>query len=325
MYDALVVSGIVMAAAVFIGMGIIDALSARRALLEAQIEKHHGVAAPAPELAAVPASVNLTTGRGGRFPLLESLISQTNRGERMRKDLMQAGIRLRVGEYQGIGLGCAILGFAIGILTLGGLLAAMGGLFIGYLLPGLFVSLRKKRRLAMLNGQLVEMLELIATSLQSGFSFLQGLEAARQELPDPLSEELARTLREISFGASTEDALLNLGDRTEDADLRLAITAVLIQRRVGGNLAEVLTNISHTLRERIRIRGEIGTLTAQARGSGMIVGLLPVGLAVMLFFINPEYIVTLVEHPMGRLMLGAAVLLEIVGFFTIRKMIEVDF
>lgn len=243
----------------------------------------------------------------------------------MRLQLLQADVKLRAGEYQAVCLSAGAAGVALGSLMSREIYGMVAGAVVGYMLPAVLVSLRRGKRLKALNGQVVECLELIATSLRSGFSFLQGLEAVRQEMDAPLADEIGKTLREISLGSSTEDALNNLGYRTGDADLALAITAVLVQRRVGGNLAEVLTNISHTLRERIRIRGEVNTLTAQARGSGMIVGLLPVGLAAVLFVLNPAYVSTLVTHPTGRLMLGAAVLSELVGIFLIRKMIEVDF
>lgn len=323
MNQALLASGLSLVGVTLIVIGLTNWLTGRRARLLHQLRRHRSI----PEAAPMPvAPYRPWRARSApMFPWLDTVLSASTRGESMRLDLMRADVKLRLGEYLAIRLMMAGVGFTIASLLGRNVLVAAAGAAAGYMVPGLVVGFRRKKRMALLNAQLVEGLELISTSLRSGFSFLQGLEAVRQEMSAPLSEEIARTLQEISLGASIEDALLNLVYRTGDDDLRLAITAVLVQRRVGGNLAEVLTNIGQTLRERIRIRGEINTLTAQARGSGMIVGFLPIGLAGLLFMVNPGYMMTLLTHPAGRLMLGVAITSQVIGIFLIRKMIEVDF
>lgn len=324
MSNAVLIAGLSLVASLLLVVGVVELLTERRARLLKQLWRHVSMSVIEARPAS-PQGPRRVERSGTSFPWLEAVLSASARGERMRLDLLRADVKLRVGEYQAIRVTMAGAGFAIATMLGHSLIIAGVGAIGGYLLPGILVGMKRKKRLGLLNTQVVDALDLIATSLRSGFSFLQGLEAVRHEMPAPLSEEIGRTLREISLGASTEDALLDLVYRTGDADLRLAVTAVLVQRRVGGNLAEVLTNIGQTLRERIRIRGEINTLTAQARGSGMIVGCLPIGLGVLLYIMNPDYMSVLLNHPTGRLMLGVAIVSQVTGFVLIRKLIEVDF
>jgi len=140
----------------------------------------------------------------------------------------------------------------------------------------------------------------------------------------PLAMEFAKTLREINFGTTTEQALQNMVFRVESDDLDLMITSVLIQRQIGGNLAEILDNISNTLRERIRIKGEIKTLTAQGRISGIIIGLLPPILIGVLLLLNPNYIGVLLEKKIGILLLSVGALSEVIGVMIIRKIVNIE-
>jgi tight adherence protein B len=312
-----------MGAVVLMVIGITELLSATQRRMQSQLKKH----IEAPE-GFVDSGISPRVSRerpGSRFAWLSSVFGSGQRGEKARLYLMQAGLRLTVGEYQAIRIGVGIGGLGLVVILTQDLLLGIGGFIMGYMIPGFVVGFIRGKRIKALNSQLVECLELISTSLASGFSFLQGMEAVRNEMPPPLGEEVGRSLRDISLGSGTEDSLAALVVRTGDADLKLAITAVLVQRRVGGNLSEVLNNISTTLRERIRIRGEISTLTAQARGSGMIIGLLPIGLAILLTLVNQSYLTPLYSSTLGRMILGGAVVTEVIGFIFIRKMIEVDF
>jgi tight adherence protein B len=171
----------------------------------------------------------------------------------------------------------------------------------------------------------VETLEIVASSLRSGFGFVQSVELAAREQRDPIASELAQCIREINLGAGTDEALTRLVERAGDPDLELAVDAVVIQRRVGGDLSEVLGNIAHMIRERIRIRGEINTLTAQARMSSWIIGLLPAALAGAMALLQPEHMRLLIEHPVGRLMVGVAILMEVVGFLLIRRIASIEY
>jgi tight adherence protein B len=243
----------------------------------------------------------------------------------LRRDLQRAGVQWHVKDY------LVLILLASGIV---GLLAftAMGpgplvlaGAAGGGIIPVVLVRRAGSQRSARLNAQVVDVVDIIASSLRSGFGFVQAIELAAREQAEPISGALARMIHEINMGVSTEEALERLVARTGDQDLDLVVTAVLIQRRVGGNLAEVLQNISQTIRDRIQVKGQIKTLTAQARMSGWIVGLLPVVLAGFLAVVSPGYIAVLFVDPIGHIMLGVAVMLDIIGFVAIRRISAIDY
>jgi len=201
---------------------------------------------------------------------------------------------------------------------------ALAGLPIGFFAVRFWVQRRISTRRRKLESQLVELLSLIASGLRAGFGFIQALDQSAQQLPPPLSVEIRRTLRDISVGASVEQALQNLNERVGSADFDIVITAVLIQRQVGGNLAEILDNVAHTMRERDRIRGEIRTLTAQQRLTGFVIGGIPVGLLIIFSMISPEFTGLLFTDPLGRMMLGAAAVMEVIGFLVIRNIVNIE-
>jgi tight adherence protein B len=168
------------------------------------------------------------------------------------------------------------------------------------------------------------MLQMLASGLRAGFGLLQALEASGEQLPDPLSVEIRRTLRDTAMGASVEQALGALNERVGSPDFDIVITAILIQRSVGGNLAEILDNVASTMRERERIRGEIRTLTSQQRMTGYVIGGIPVGLLGIFYLINPSFTGLLFTDPLGRMMFGAGVVSEFIGFMVIRKIVNIE-
>lgn len=239
--------------------------------------------------------------------------------------LTRAGILLRASEFLVICFGAALVcGLILFFLTRGKGTFALLGAVCGYWLPFLVLRVKIGRRTKAFNEQLGDALILIANSLRTGYSFLQSIDMVAREMPAPISQEFARVLKEMNLGVTTEDALNNLAKRVNSDDLDLVVTAVLIQRQVGGNLAEVLNNIANTIRGRIRIKGEIKTLTAQGRMSGLVVGCLPFGLGVVLYIMNPEYIKVLFSHPAGQVMLGVALTSQMLGIMIIRKIVNID-
>jgi len=242
---------------------------------------------------------------------------------RMEHRLIQAGLPLKSQEFLVICLGAALVNSLL-FMVKGGLLGAVFGGICGYGLPFLFLKVKTKRRAKAFNDQLGDTLVLVANALRTGYSFMQAIEMVAREMMPPISVEFARTLKEMNFGVPTEAAMTNMAMRVDSDDLDLVITAVLIQRQVGGNLAEVLDSIAGTIRERIRIKGEIKTLTAQGRMSGVIISLLPVVLLLALKLINPGYVDLLFTHPAGQIMLGAAVLGQVLGIVTIQKIVTID-
>jgi len=238
-------------------------------------------------------------------------------------ELAKADIPLKGEEFLGLTMllslgGGLLLALLTGSLAAGLLSAALGGY-----LPHFGLRLAKARRLAKFNSQIGDALVIMANSLRSGFSFLQAMDMVRKEIPPPIAKEFGVTLQEMNWGTPTEEALLNMTNRINSEDLELVVTAVLIQRQVGGNLAEVLDNIAATIRERVRIKGEIKTLTAQSRISGLIIGLLPILLTTIIYFLNPDYIMPLFNSKSGLMMVSFAILAQALGFTLIKKIVQI--
>lgn len=236
------------------------------------------------------------------------------------RDLQRAGLAWHTKDYLGLVLVAGVIASLIAFIVTGQGLIALGAAAAGFLLPVILVRRTASSRATKLNNQVVEVIEIVASSLRAGFGFVQALEYAAREQPEPISGVLARTVHEINIGVSTEEALDRLIVRSADQDLELVVTAVLIQRRVGGNLAEVLQNISQTIRDRIKVKGQIKTLTSQARMSGWIVAILPVALGGVMAMMDPAYIGVLFTTSIGHILLVGAAILDVVGFLAIRRL-----
>lgn len=223
---------------------------------------------------------------------LDKALSGRNFFEPIRERISRADAKLRVSEYVTLvfvcGVAVAIVGYFLPRQN-SVVIGVIGGL-IGLRIPRFYVRTMAKKRMQTFDAQLSDTLNLWVNALRSGYSVLQAMEAIATELPAPVSVEFERVVQEVRLGLSVEQALANMYRRVPSEDLDLVITAVNIQREVGGNLAEVLDTISFTIRERVRIKGEIRTLTAQGRASGWIISLLPIALGFILYLINPEYV-----------------------------------
>ena len=199
------------------------------------------------------------------------------------------------------------------------------GFIIGFFIPKLFLSIHISRRQKAFVNQLGDMLEMCANALHSGFSFMQAFELIAQEMDAPIGREAEKMLNEVNVGATLETAMTNMEKRVNSPDFNLVVTAVLVQRQVGGNLAEILNTISSTIEERVRMRREVVSLTAQGRMSGWVLLALPWGLA---FFINcyaPGYFNQLLENDIGKLFCIAGVVFEVLGYITIRMIVNIKF
>jgi tight adherence protein B len=248
--------------------------------------------------------------------------------ERTRAQLERAGLALKIHEYVALRVLFGLAGFLvillIGNATTFALLAGIVAGVVGYMLPVIYVRTRISRQVRRFNGQLEEMLGMISSSLRAGFGLLQALDLAADQLQPPMSTELHRLLRDTRMGATLEEALAKLSDRVGSYDLDVVITAILVQRSVGSNLSEVLDKVAHTIRERVRIKGEINTLTAQKRLSGWIVGLMPVAFVGLMLVLNFDYMSALFTDPTGRILLAIAVALDVLGILAIKRIVTVD-
>lgn len=254
--------------------------------------------------------------------------------DRVRKRIARSDVKLRVSEYILLQVLASVGLAGIGYFVLDNLLYAILGAVLGLQLPRMYVNFMASRRLRAFENQLSDTLNLWVNALRSGYSVLQGMEAIATELPPPISREFERVVQEVRLGLSLEQALSNLVRRMPSDDLDLIVTAINIQREVGGNLAEILDIISHTIRERVRIKGEIRTLTSQGRLTGWVIGLLPLGLAFIVYSINPAYGGQLIVKeapfvvrdvlPCGWLVIFAGLLMMGFGILAVRKIVDIE-
>ena len=243
--------------------------------------------------------------------------------ERLEDRLCQADILLKAEEFLILTVGATVLTGLIGYATTHKVAGGLIGLFFGLALPNLALRMAQNRRLKAFDAQVADCIVIMANTLRAGFGFMQAMDVVRREMGPPISKEFGRALTEINLGISTEEALNNLVKRVKSEDMDLVVTAMIIQRSVGGNLASILDTIAETIRERVRLKGEIKALTAQGRISGMIIGFMPFALALMLYFVNPEYILMLFQNKLGMVMLTVAGAGELIGLFLIKKIVDI--
>ncbi|KRQ86261.1 Bacterial type II secretion system protein F domain protein [Caloramator mitchellensis] len=191
-------------------------------------------------------------------------------------------------------------------------------------IPSLIILKRKNDRFKMFDSQLTEAIVIISNSLKAGYSFLQALSVVSEQIKEPLGKEFKRLLKEMSLGMPEEEAFRSLQQRVVSEDLNLLINALLIQKDIGGNLSEILDNISETIRERQKIKNELKTLTAQGKLSGLIIGLMPVFLGLVIYAFNKEYIMLLFTTRIGIFMIIASIISEFIGLLFIRKIINIE-
>jgi len=251
----------------------------------------------------------------------------TERGfsENLQLTLSAAAVNLRPGEWMILHLLSTVgVGVAFAILSGFGLFAGMLGLGLGFGLPYGFLSYRRAKRRKEFYAALPDMLQMVAGSLSAGHSLPQAFDAVAAETSGPMADELGRALVEVRLGADLETALEAVSDRMQSTDMAWVVMAIRIQRDVGGNLAEILTTVSQTLRERERLRRHVGALSAEGRLSGVILGGLPIVVAIFVSFTNPGYLAPLLTTPAGIALLVVGLGLYVAGIFWMRSTVRVE-
>ncbi len=254
---------------------------------------------------------------------VDRVVAERGFAKDLATQLARADIKLTVGEFLVLSV---ILALLLGLLfyAMNRIILVPVGIILGFMGPRWFASFRQKQRLKAFNNQLSDALNLMVNSLRAGYSTLQAMEVISREMPDPIAKEFGRVVLEIQLGVPFDTAMENLLRRMPSPDMDLIVTAMSIQREVGGNLAEVLDSISFTIRERIRIKGEISVLTAQGRISGYIVAALPFLLGGFLYLYSPDFFGPMVTDPCGWAMLGTALFLIIIGYIIISKIVNIE-
>jgi tight adherence protein B len=269
--------------------------------------------------------------------VLNKAVEKRDFGANLLRDLGAADLKLKPSEFLAIWAG-AVVGLPIVFFLLGFVVSSLQSplmlllaLFLGFLIPRFWLRRRKSSRLNAFNKQLPDTITLIANALRAGSSFLQAIELVVREARPPINIEFGRVIREVNLGLPFDVALENMVRRVKSEDFELMATAIAIQHQVGGNLAEILDSIAFTIRERVRIKGEINTLTAQQRLSGYVVAGLPIGLAGILFLIAPSFFQPMFVKPPDVLGIPVGVVLLIIGgvamfigFQVIRKIVDIE-
>jgi tight adherence protein B len=291
-------------------------------------------------------SAAASSGQGGVAELiatsqalnnLNRVVEQRDFGANLARDIARADLHLKPSEFLMIWV-ASVIGIPLVMLLLSPLLPPLGnplflllGGFIGFMLPRFWLARRKNGRLGAFNKQLPDTITLIANALRAGSSFLQAIELVVRESRPPISTEFSRVIREVNLGLPFDQALENMVRRVRSDDLELMATAISIQHQVGGNLAEILDSIAYTIRERVRIKGEIRTLTAQQRLSGYVVAGLPIGIAAFLFVAAPGFMKPMFANPPAILGLPAGVVILMIGgfmmflgFLAIRRIVDIE-
>ena len=329
----LIVAGIAAAAIFLIAIGI--ATSGSGSAVSNRLERY--ASGKDPTAAAAGGGIAEMISQSVALASLNRVVEQRDFGANLARDIARADLKIKPSEFLAL-WAASILGIpflfillSLGLPALRTPLALLAGAFIGFLLPRFWLGRRKSGRLGAFNKQLPDTITLLANGLRAGSSFLQAVELVVRESRPPVSTEFSRVIREVNLGLPFEQAMENMVRRVRSEDLELMATAINIQHTVGGNLAEILDSIAYTIRERIRIKGEIRTLTAQQRLSGYVVGFLPIALAGFLFVAAPNFMAPMFAKPpeafglpLGVVILLAGGFMMFLGFMFIRKIVDIE-
>ena len=294
-------------------------------------------AAPEPMERAGKRDIRESLASSSALASLNRVVEKRDYGSNLARELARADVALKPSEFIAIRI-AAVVGIPLAMIILSPLISFFGspilwavGVVVGFWVPKFWLNRRKAKRLKAFNAGLADTITLLANSLRAGSSFLQSVEMVVREAQPPISTEFSRVIREVNLGLPLEDALANLQRRMKSDDLDLMTTAIAIQHSVGGNLAEILDTIAFTIRERVRIKGEIRTLTAQQRMSGYVVGFLPVALVILLSVIAPTFMEPMFRKPpalfglpAGMFILAFGGLMMGIGFIFIRRIVDIE-
>jgi tight adherence protein B len=260
----------------------------------------------------------------GPLPAVDRILAGTTRGSALGRWIDATGLKVSLSGVLLIAVGLAVLMALVAGMIARSKYALPVGAAAGFALPFVFLSFKRTRRLRAFEEQFPEGLDLISRALKAGHAFATGLKMVADEMPDPVGPEFRKTFDEQNFGLPLKDALDNLTIRVPSLDVRFFATAVLIQRETGGNLAEILENLAHVVRERFKILRQVRVYTAHGRFTGYVLLALPAVLCIALSFINPEHMNLLFRERMGQMMLLAALTLQTIGYVWIKQVIKIE-
>jgi tight adherence protein B len=259
-----------------------------------------------------------------KIPAFDTILRRSARASLLQKLLDQAGINTRVGNFFLLCLVCGLAAAVILLLVTQILPAAGAGFALGLIAPYSYATIMRSRRFAKFEEIFPQAIDTLGRAVRAGQAFTTALETMADEIPEPVATEFRKLFEEQKFGMPVRDALMNLVDRVPLVDVKFFVTAVMLQRETGGNLAEILDNLSYMIRERFKIMRQVRVYTAQGRLTmGLLMMLPPIIIAIMLFM-SPGFIKPLFTDPMGHVMIAGAITLQTIGYFVIRKIIHIQ-
>ncbi len=310
---------IVVALAVFALVSLLDQRSARARLIKERLANER----KAPELAAVEELALLRDEQLSQIPALDTLLRRSARVAEIQKMLMQGGLSTRAGNFLGFSALAGVVASIVAYVATKHVEVAWVALLVGFLLPYSYASYRRNKRFEKFEELFPEAIDTLARAVRAGHAFTTALEMITNEVAEPVAGEFRQLYEEQKFGMPVRDALMNLTERMPLVDVKFFVTAVMLQRETGGNLAEILDNLSYVIRERFKIQRQVRVYTAQGRLTmALLMGMPPIIVAVMLL-LNPNFIRPLFSDPIGHTLLVAGIILQTIGYFVIRKIVRI--
>ena len=261
--------------------------------------------------------------RMSALPFLDRMLRRMSVARGLELLLYQAGSSMRVGMFLMIMAAGAMIAYLVGYVVFARLLHALVFMVVGGVAPLLILHHKKSVRMRAFSEEFPDALDLLVSALRAGISFSSAMQIVADESPEPIRSEFAIVVEEQALGLELREALTNMANRVDSIDLKFFVTAVVLQRDTGGNLTEVLDNTSRLIRDRFRILGDIQTFTAQGRLTGLILTCLPLGLAIFMVIVAPEYFHKMWDLPSGRAVLGFGALMQLLGSLAIRHIVNI--
>jgi tight adherence protein B len=311
---------LVVALAVFAVVSLLDQRSARARLIKERLANER----KAPELAAEEELALLRDEQLSQIPALDTLLRRSSRVNEIQKMLSQGGLSMRAGNFLGFSALAGVVACIVAYVAIKRVEVAWVALLVGFLLPYSYASYQRNKRFEKFEELFPEAIDTLARAVRAGHAFTTALEMITNEVAEPVAGEFRQLYEEQKFGMPVRDALMNLTERMPLVDVKFFVTAVMLQRETGGNLAEILDNLSYVIRERFKIQRQVRVYTAQGRLTmALLMGMPPIIVVVMLL-LNPNFIRPLFADPIGHTLLVAGIILQTIGYFVIRKIVRIQ-
>ena len=311
---------VVVALAAFAGLSLVDQRRAQARLIRDRL----ATVQKAPEREPDQELALLRDEQLSEIPALDSLLRRSARVSAMQEALLQAGMKFRAGNFLVLCLASGVVvGFAALIWSRNPAIA-WAGLIIGAFIPYASVSYRRQKRFEKIEELFPEAIDTVARAVRAGHAFTTALEMISNETVEPLASEFRKLYEEQKFGMPVRDALMNLTERVPLVDVKFFVTAVMLQRETGGNLAEILDNLSYVIRERFKIQRQVRVHTAQGRLTMALLMAMPPSVVAVLLTFSPDFVKPLFYDPFGHILLVVSITLQTIGYFVIRKIIKIQ-